>query len=296
MSRRLAAASLAVCLALLALGSCSSHKGKFDLRKGERYYLSLGDSYAVGFQPLRAPQGQASHVGFSQRVVLKAVSSGYKLRLVDFGCSGATTKSMTQTKGCGPNYRSDQGPTYSDHSQLEVAENFLHDHHGDVALITIEVGINDVNTCGVTLCSDAELGRIEQRLNTIVSGIRRAAGPSVRIIGLTYPDTNLAGYLSSHPAGQGLVQGSIGFFRDKFNPMLRRVYEKAHATFVDITAASGAYIPFTQTTRTDRYGRIPTAVARVCDLTFMCSMGDLHPTDAGYELIADQVVAALPRR
>ena len=32
--------------------------------------------------------------------------------------------------------------------------------------------------------------------------------------------------------------------------------------------------------------------ARLCALSFICSMGDPHPTDAGYVAIADAVTAA----
>jgi lysophospholipase L1-like esterase len=40
------------------------------------------------------------------------------------------------------------------------------------------------------------------------------------------------------------------------------------------------------------YGEIPYAVAQICILTGMCSVNDLHPTNAGYTLIAKQIAHA----
>src|ERR1700693_134898 len=48
------------------------------------FYLSLGDSYAVGFQPQPSPGGATS--GYTAVVAKKL-----KMTLVNFGCGGATT-------------------------------------------------------------------------------------------------------------------------------------------------------------------------------------------------------------
>jgi len=37
---------------------------------------------------------------------------------------------------------------------------------------------------------------------------------------------------------------------------------------------------------------VPSQKARLCALTFICSKGDPHPTDAGYRAMADAVMAA----
>jgi hypothetical protein len=66
--------------------------------------------------------------------------------------------------------------------------------------------------------------------------------------------------------------------------------------FVDITAATGGYLPFTQTTTLAPYGTIPVAVANVCKLTFYCQLTNIHPRTVGYTLIAQQIAKALPPR
>ncbi len=37
-------------------------------------------------------------------------------------------------------------------------------------------------------------------------------------------------------------------------------------------------------------------VAKVCQLTFFCQYHDIHPRTAGYRVIAELVVDALPKR
>ncbi|HEY5383676.1 MAG TPA: hypothetical protein VIJ56_00440, partial [Acidimicrobiales bacterium] len=54
------------------------------------YYVSLGDSYSVGYQPDRG-----STPGYTV-VVAKAT----RLTLVNFGCGGATTTSLVSSIGC----------------------------------------------------------------------------------------------------------------------------------------------------------------------------------------------------
>ena len=111
-------------------------------------------------------------------------------------------------------------------------------------------------------------------------------------MGLSYPAMTLGSYVGE--GGPSLATEWLAAFRDDFNPMLKRRYEAIDAVFVDVTAGTGAYTPFDDTTTLDPYGEIPVAVAEVCQLTWHCERGDVHPTDAGYEAIADLIVEALP--
>ena len=78
------------------------------------------------------------------------------------------------------------------------------------------------------------------------------------------------------------------------NPALSAQYAAAGATFLDVTKASGGYIPLTETTRSGSHGATPVAVADVCALTYSCRLQDVHPTTLGYALIARLIVATLP--
>jgi len=128
----------------------------------------------------------------------------------------------------------------------------------------------------------------------LVSGLRAAAGPGVPIIGTTYPDVILGLYLSKQPAARSLATLSATAFKSLINPALLALYTAVGGSFVDVTAATGAYGPFTVTTDLPPYGVIPLPVAKVCELTFYCQWQNIHPKTPGYTVIAKLIVGALP--
>ena len=67
---------------------------------------------------------------------------------------------------------------------------------------------------------------------------------------------------------------------------------RAGARYVDVTRTTGGYRTLTDLTEDARYGQIPASVAEVCTLTYYCDRGDVHPTPAGHQAIADAVIAA----
>ncbi|HEX3316561.1 MAG TPA: hypothetical protein VHR88_00970 [Solirubrobacteraceae bacterium] len=81
---------------------------------------------------------------------------------------------------------------------------------------------------------------------------------------------------------------------------MRTVYGRAGWRFVDLEPVFGTNIPFDQTTTLDPYGQIPTAVANVCELSWMCApppMGpDIHPDQAGYAAYASAFLAQLKKQ
>ena len=126
--------------------------------------------------------------------------------------------------------------------------------------------------------------------------LRRAAGPRVRIVGTTYPDVLLGLYAGGDQAAQSLAAQTVTAFRTFINPTLESAYAAAGGRLVDVTAASGAYIPLNRTTTLLPYGTLPVAVVRVCELTYYCAFRDIHPRTDGYRLIAELVARTLPRR
>src|SRR4051794_26297321 len=63
-------------------------------------YVSIGDSYAAGYQPTAPQQGATTTNGFAYQVVDGSKAKGYNLKLVNFGCGGATTQSLLTSVGC----------------------------------------------------------------------------------------------------------------------------------------------------------------------------------------------------
>ena len=297
-------ASLVGALVLLAVGvsACSSSSATKPKASVNQYYVSLGDSYAAGYQPTGADVAQTvGHTttnGFAYQLPKLAASRGYNLTLVNFGCGGATTTSILHALGCGQ--LGPGAPTYGGQSPATAAEQFLSQHQGRIGLVTVSIGGNDVTNCASSSdpisCVAAAVGTIKTNLAVLLPALRAAAGPVVPIIGITYPDVILGDYLSTNTATKSLATLSVNAFRSFINPALQQQYQAIGATFVDVTSASGAYTPFTQTTGLSGYSTVPIAVARVCELTFFCQYGDIHPRTVGYTEIATLIAAALPKR
>jgi hypothetical protein len=186
--------------------------------------------------------------------------------------------------------------TYSNKSQAAAAEAFIRSHYGHIGLITITIGGNDITNCGSTSnvvpCFTSAISSIQKDVATLASDLRSAAGAQTPIIGLTYPDVLLGSWV--YPASapnQNLASLSVNVFKNYINPSLMSAYAKSQGHFVDITAATGAYTPLTETTSQVPYGIIPKAVAQVCKLTWYCTRGSIHANTAGYKFIGQQVVA-----
>lgn len=145
-----------------------------------------------------------------------------------------------------------------------------------------------------TACVTQAIPVLQANVRQLAGDLRAAAGPGVPIVGTTYPDVVLGEWV--RPGGnRSLAQLSVTAFRALINPALQQAYTSAGGQLVDVTAATGAYRPLTQTVTLKPYGVIPRAVANVCTLTYYCSRADIHAKTPGYGVIADLIVATLPR-
>jgi hypothetical protein len=155
---------LALALALAAPAAADAAKPK------RQYYVSLGDSYATGFQPSVVHQSAGTRNGFAYQVPGLAKRRGYRFKLVNFGCGGETTVSLLErTASCtGP---APGGPDYAGSTQIAAAERFLRRHRGKVGLITVSIGGNDVTMCvrdpNTIPCVAAALDAIKANVTTI---------------------------------------------------------------------------------------------------------------------------------
>jgi lysophospholipase L1-like esterase len=275
---------------LIGLGATTA-----QAKDREHYYLSVGDSYAVGYQP----NGDLTH-GFAQQLLPKAKKRGYDLTLVNLACGGATTESILNRKGCSKDRRAVGAKSYYPLPQARAAAQFLRRHRGDVALVTISIGGNDITACGrgvanpIQCVADTVTG-INKNVTTLASKLRKAAGPKVRIVGTTYPDV-LLGQWVREPVDKSIAELSVLAFRQFINPALKGAYTGVDGEFVDVTRATGAYGPLTDVVTLPPYGEIPVPVAEVCRLTWYCQKGDIHARTKGYGVIADLIAQRLPRK
>ena len=264
-------------------------------------YVSLGDSYATGYQATAQGAGHNTRNGFAYQLSGLARSRGYNFKLVNFGCGGATTTSILQAKGCVPRARALGGPVYTNKTQTAAAEAFLRANRGKVGLITVSIGGNDVTKCvseaDPTNCVAEAVKVIKTNVTKLTKRLRAAAGPNVRIVGITYPDVVLGLWTTGKKSDQDFAELSLFAFRGLLNPALKESYTSVRrGSFVDVTTATGAYTPLDQTTTLAPYGTIPVAVAKVCQITYYCQFRDIHARTNGYKIIAQLIARTLPNR
>jgi lysophospholipase L1-like esterase len=291
--RALAPLALATLVAagatLVAAGPVSAAKAPAT------YYVSIGDSYAVGYQP---DPGVSLRHGYTGVVVSLEHRKGTDLTLANFGCGGATTASLLSSIGCPDAARATHGEPYTTTSQAFAATEFITAHRGHIGLITISIGGNDITACALaaspTACVAAALPVVSKNVDTLVQAVHAAAGPKVPIVGLTYPDVILGSWVRP-PANQTLAKESVLAFGLLINPALKKAYTSNGGSFIDVTKATGAYTALTKTVMLAPYGQVPVAVSDVCTLTWYCAKGDIHPHTSGYALIGKLIVNSLGR-
>ncbi len=235
-----------------------------------QYYVALGDSIAAGVGA-STPANDYVNLVYQHELV-----SHPGLKLVNLACSGATTGSVINGPGC----------SYTTGTQLGDAEAFLRSHPGQVAMLTVDIGANDVDGCigssGIEAsCVQAGLNQISSNLPIILSGLR-AADPTVAIYGMDYYDPFLDQWLTG-ASGQTVAQASEGGAVD-LNAELGQIYSANRAAMADPAtlfqttnfALTGSYNAMT----------VPENVALICAWTLMCSQNNIHPNDEGHAEIA----------
>src|SRR5215211_7569388 len=104
---RLLVLSLAVGLLLPAAADAAKPK--------RQLYVSLGDSYAIGYQPSVLHPAGGTRNGFAYQLPELARARGYRFKLVNFGCGGETSVSLLERtaacRGLGPGGRHYAGLT-----------------------------------------------------------------------------------------------------------------------------------------------------------------------------------------
>ena len=188
---------------------------------------------------------------------------------------------------------------YPTQTQIAAADAFITAHKGHIGLITVSISGNDVTACARSTnplsCVSTAVQGITTNVTTLAGDLRAAAGPNVPIIGSTYPDVVLGSYVyPTNPpsaAAVNVAKLSVPAFRLLINPALAKAYGSVSGVLVDVTRASGSYIPLTETAHIPVFGTVPVAVANVCRVAWFCTKGDIHPKSVGYLLIGRLIVA-----
>lgn len=281
--RRLTTIALAAIALLVATGatqlSVRANGGHFNPPK--KYYLALGDSAAFGFQRAKFQAEVAGgtydpasfNTGYVDDFARQMSTIRPGIRTVNFSCAGETTTTLI-VGGCP--YHTTALPLHDNYPvqepQLEAAAAFLLTHRGQVSPITLNIGTND-EVALVTGCQQqadpaaciaaglpTTLATIQANLDIIVGTLRLLA-PDSEIILLQPPNPLALALGATSPVVTGL----------------QTVITKT-ATQFDIRLAD-AFSPFT--------------LATLCSYTLYCTPSqDVHPSDLGYSVIAQQVWTA----
>jgi lysophospholipase L1-like esterase len=262
----LTAVLVAACTALSAASAAADE----PVRSG--YYLSLGDSLAFGYQPDLVAAGDFNPSDY-RSYAEDFADMRTALTLVNYGCPGETSSTLI-TGGCpwpGPLH----DPLGSATSQLGAALAFLAAHPGQVSLITIDIGSNDllalVSSCqaqsgDVQSCLRAglppTLTTLAHNYGVILTSLESLA-PEARVVVFNLYNP-LAEVLPGSDALLAVVNQTLAEIATAFNAGLADAF-----TAINLSAGS------------------PAEPTLICARTWECtSFHNIHPTDIGYRAMA----------
>ena len=295
--RSLPALGLALALALTpaAAGAATHHRsGKKAKKATAHYILSLGDSLAVGVQPNAAGQSLPTNQGYADQLFALEKGKVAKAHLVKLGCPGESTGSMITGQG----NRGGACP-YAKGNQLAQAVAFLRTHHrrGEVPLVTLDIGANDVDNCANAQtgaidgpCLSAGVSAIAANVPKIAAALYAAAPKGTKLVGMTYYDPFLSEYLNQNTRNVAIASVQLA---QNVNKSITTGYTAHGFLVADVSAAFKT--PDMSDQGTVNGQPEPIDVANICNLTWMCAPApvgpNIHANKLGYTLIAQTFAA-----
>ncbi len=256
------------------------------------YQLSLGDSLTTGWGSSTPAADYANLLASHEADQVPGVA------VENVSCPAETTTNLLDGGGwC----------SYPGGSQLAAAEAFLRAHPGQVRYITIDIGINDVDTCasGTAVdqsCVEQGVAAVARNLPQILAGLE-AAAPRVAIFGANSYDPFLAGvpststpdddpYLAHANLPPGFASSSLEMV-DSLDATLDGVYRANGVRVVDV---AGAFNTNDGAMTGNIDGQVVAQnVSDICAWTHMCDASGwtIHLNDAGYAVLAQTFEAAI---
>jgi lysophospholipase L1-like esterase len=284
MRTRLTVVLATVALALVA----GSGPARADDETATRYYLAMGDSLAQGWQPDATVPPYYQPDGYVPQVHAALRADDPKLTLDNISCGGEGTVSMIYGSQPGTVAPSCGSPVfyrfwYPHKTQLAEAVNFLDAHKGKAALVTIDIGGNDLGFClsgaDTASCLANVYATVAANLDTILTQLQ-SASPDTTIVGMTYYNPVACVYLFGDPDTAAFTSSSV----QNLNAVLVSVY-RAHG--IPVADVAGAF---------SVGGGLEAEATAALHWTWFCSadhFGDVHANDAGYQVIAQAFLDAL---
>lgn len=256
------------------------------------FYIDIGGSASLGFQPDGVPHhnGHRTLDGYANDIKLLEASS-ITLNLRELGCPGETVQSML---GLVANVCYHLPIT-----QLSRAVDALISDGNEQGIVTIDLGFNNIRACllvkGVNQnCVNQGINYVYHDLPKILKILQGAAGPNVHFVGLEYSDPFLGYYLNG-TTGPAVAAATLTAM-NRLNATLAHAY---NAAGIAVANVPGSYKNDNTTPENmANVGKIPENVAVECQWTWMCTPPpfgpDDHPNNAGYMIIARDIIATLP--
>jgi lysophospholipase L1-like esterase len=255
-----------------------------------QYYLSLGDSLAFGYQPEIGTSGHAPATAY--RGYAEDYATRHRdLTLVNFGCPAETSASMLGI-GVAPGPVTCPWPERGLHQgygsandQAQAAVDFLLGHPGQVKLITIDIGSNDM----------LALVRQCQKASDVTKCLTAGLPGTLYALDVNY--ATLLGELHAAAAQSGNNPQIVLF--NYYNPLAVAIpgsdaLAQAASAIVDqVAAGAGASVADAFSAINGTAGSAM-ETARVCSLTWECSRyQDVHPDSRGYAALARALADAV---
>ncbi len=228
-------------------------------------------------------------------LVTFAALNGETFDVHNLACTGATARGMYVPR---KRLRSDH--CYSPpSSQLSVALSFLRANSSRPGIVIIDLGQNLLHQCMWSsaksdACFASALTDDQVYLPKVAHDIVSAAGPQVDVVGLNFYDPFVARPLVSSSVTWTQERRLHSYFVQA-NRLVADAYGASHVPVVDLASAFGSddWSPVT-------FGgtSVPSNAFHASQLTWMCYAApfgpDPHPNRAGYIVIADAILQALP--
>jgi lysophospholipase L1-like esterase len=235
----------------------------------QSYYLALWDSMAYGFQPTKKPGASPAlfHTGYVDVFAARLRTLSPKIQVVNYGCPGEST--VTFVGGSCPGLADGfklhdpfRGP------QLEAVKSFLRAHPGQVSPITLTLWGGDLAPLSAQgKRAPKAIAAFGSRFAAILKQLRAAA-----------------------PAAEIIVSGAWDPEADRL-AQTESLYRSVDWAIERAAAASRVRVA-NMFAALNGPGNVERQKARLCTLTFFCSKGDPHPTNAGYRAMANAFFAA----
>jgi len=263
-ARRVLPALVALILSFMALApvvaSASSPRVHPHFVGPKSHYLALGDSLGYGYQP-----DFNWDDGYNDDFYAALHSRDSNLSITNYACPGETSVSFLNNT-CPYKFLV---KNWYWGSQLQAADSFIQTYRGQVSPVTLDIGANDLLNCFSNgninqTCAQQAFANVEQNLPIIYSNLVSALSGQGDLLIMDYYDP----YISQYPNTAPYVQ--------QLNQIIQSDAARYGIPVVDI------YPQFNTST--------------ICSYTWICTWPfyDVHATDTGYAVIADDFEQLYP--